>query len=168
MRHGLGALPWSDVINIAGNQIRPIQSVMLTASEFDSRLECNHPWRTVAAQPDAEQSRRRRSRIAQGSESGLRGRFARDSRVPQNRETEIRVIEHVEELTVDAQLHALRQLKPLGQIQVAPEEIRAAQCIPAEIAELAILRTVAAGTGAGAWIDDGNKRVRVEPLDRAG
>jgi hypothetical protein len=74
-------------------------------------------------------------------------------RVSQNREAEIRVIEHVEELAVDAQLHVFRQLKPLGQIQVAPEEIGTAQCVPAEIAELAILRAVAAGTGAGAGID---------------
>src|SRR5207245_5334564 len=60
-----------------------------------------------------------------------------------------------------------RQLEPLGQIQVTPEEIRTAQCVPAEIAELAVLRTVAAGTGADARIDDRNKRVRVQPLDRS-
>src|ERR1039457_7659284 len=43
-----------------------------------------------------------------------------------------------------------------------------AQGVPAEIAELAILRAVAAGTGPGARIDNRNKRVRVEPLRRSG
>src|ERR1017187_5629795 len=40
-----------------------------------------------------------------------------------------------------------------------------AQCVAAEIAELAILRAVAAGTGPGARIDNRSKRVGVEPLD---
>src|ERR1039457_1317587 len=75
------------------------------------------------------------------------------------------MIEDVEELTVDAQLDMFCQLEPLGQIQVTPEEIGTAQCVPSEIAELAILRTVATVAGAGARIDGRNKRVRVEPLD---
>jgi hypothetical protein len=57
----------------------------------------------VSAQPDAQQSRGRRSRIAERSESGLRRRFARNSRVPQNRKTEIRVIEHVNFARLDQQ-----------------------------------------------------------------
>jgi hypothetical protein len=64
------------------------------------------------------------------------------------------VIEDVEELAVDAQLDAFRQLEPLGQIQVTPEEVRTAQCVPAKVTELAILRAVATGTGTDARIDD--------------
>jgi len=78
------------------------------------------------------------------------------------------MVKHVEELTVNAQLYAFRQLKPLGQIQVAPEEIRPAQCVPTEVADLAILRTVvAASASARARIDNRNKSIRIEPLDRS-
>jgi hypothetical protein len=39
------------------------------------------------------------------------------------RKSEVRVVEDVEELAVNAQLYMFRQLKPLGQVQVAPHEI---------------------------------------------
>src|SRR5579871_4708592 len=58
------------------------------ASEFQSRLKCNHPRRAIAAQPDAQQSCRWRTRVAERSESGLRGRLARNSGVTQDRQTE--------------------------------------------------------------------------------
>ena len=72
---------------------------------------------------------------------------------PNHRETEIRMVEDIEELPVDAKLHALRQLKPLCQIEVAPSEVGTAEGVAAEIAELAVLRVVAAGAGACARID---------------
>ena len=75
------------------------------------------------------------------------------------------MIEQIEELTFDAQLHVFGQLEPLGEIQIAPDEIGAAQRVSAEVAELAICRIIAAGTGAGAWIDSGNERIGIEPLD---
>ena len=78
------------------------------------------------------------------------------------------MIEHVEELPINAQLHMLRQLKPLGKIQVAPDEIGAAQRISAEVAKLTIRRAVTARTSAGTWIDRGDESIRVEPLDGAG
>jgi hypothetical protein len=105
--------------------------------------------------------------VAECSEFGLRGRLARNPRVPQNRKTEIWVIEDVKELTIDAQLHAFGQLEPLGQIRVAPEEIGTAQGVPAQTAELAVLQTVTPHTGTGARIDNRNERVGVEPLDRS-
>ena len=58
------------------------------------------------------------------------------------------MIEHVEELTVDTQLHMFRQLKPLGDIQVAPDEIGTAQSVSTKVAELAIRRAVTACTTA--------------------
>ncbi len=77
--------------------------------------------------------------VAERAESGLRGRLARNARVRQDRQPEIRVIEHIEELAVDAQLHAFGQREPLGEIEIAPEEIGPAQRIAAQIAELAVL-----------------------------
>ena len=78
---------------------------------------------------------------------------------------QIRMIEDVEELPVDAQLHALGQLEPLGEVQIAPDEIGTAQRVAAEIAELAVLRTVAARARARARIDRRNERIRIQPLD---
>ena len=75
------------------------------------------------------------------------------------------MIEDIEELTVDAQLYLFGELECFGQIQVAPEKIGAAQCVPAQVAELAVPCAVAARAGPGARIDGRNKRVRVQPLD---
>jgi hypothetical protein len=49
-------------------------------SELYARLECNHSSRTVAAQSDPQQTRRRRSGGGQGAETGLSGRLARNTR----------------------------------------------------------------------------------------
>ena len=61
--------------------------------------------------------------------------------------------------------HMFRQPEPLREIKIAPDETGTAQRVSAEIAELAIRRTVAAGAGSGARIDARYKRIRVEPLD---
>src|SRR5580658_10514542 len=141
------------------------RAVSPAGSEFQSGLERDHARRAVAAQPNSQQSGGRRSRVAESSESGLGGRFARNPRVHQIRKSEVRVVEDVEEPTINAQLHTFRQLKPLGQIQVTPDEVGTTQCVPPEIAELAIGWAITACTCAGARIDGRNKRVRVEPLD---
>src|SRR5216684_8445691 len=57
--------------------------------------------------------------------------------------------------------------EPLGQIEVVPEEIRAAQGVAAEGSELASLRAVATIALSGARIDGRHKRVGIEPLTRA-
>src|ERR1700733_2778381 len=57
------------------------------------------------------------------------------------------------------------QLEPLGKIQIAPNEIGAAQRVSAEVAELTIRRAVTPRASSGAWIDRGDESVRVEPLD---
>ena len=79
----------------------------------------------------------------------------------------IRMVEDVEELRFEPQLHALGQRKPFRQVEVAPEEIRPAQRVAAEVAELAILRRVAAGAGARARIDGRDEGIGIEPLNRA-
>src|SRR5215467_10958033 len=81
-------------------------------SEFEPRLKRDHARRTIASQAHAQQSRRRRRRIAERTESGLRRGLPRNARVPQNGQAEVRVIEHVEELPIDAQSHPLLQRKP--------------------------------------------------------
>ena len=58
---------------------------------------------------------------------------------------EIRMVEDIEELRVDSQLHALGHRKPFREIEVTPDEIGTAQGVAAEISELAILRVVATG-----------------------
>ncbi len=82
--------------------------------------------------------------------------------------TRIRVIENVEKLSFDAKLHSFAQSEPLRQVKIAPEEIWTAQRVSSQISELALLRTIAAGASASARIHSGNKRVRVEPLNRSG
>jgi hypothetical protein len=62
---------------------------------------------------------------------------------------EIRMVEDVEELTLKPQLHMFGQGKPFRQVEVTPEEIGSAQCVAAEVSELAILLAVAAIAGSG-------------------
>ena len=76
------------------------------------------------------------------------------------------MIEHIEELRVQAQSHVLVQRKPFGEIEIAPEEIGTAQRVAAEISELAILHRIPAVARSGAGIDRGNKSVGVQPLNR--
>ena len=56
----------------------------------------------------------------------------------------------------------------LGYVELGVGEVRAAEVVAAGVAELAVGGRVAAGTRAGAGIDDGFKRIRVEPLQAAG
>ena len=111
-----------------------------TRLELEAQLKGDHARGAVAAQADAEQSRWRRSGVGERAESGLRGGLAGDAGEDHAGKAEIRVIEDIEELAVDAQLHALGQREPLRQVEIAPGEIGAAQRVAAEIAELAVLR----------------------------
>jgi len=77
------------------------------------------------------------------------------------------MVEDVEQLRVESQLHTLVERKPFGDVEVAPEEVGAAQSIAAEISELAVLSIVTAVASFGARIDSRDKRVWVEPLNRA-
>jgi hypothetical protein len=77
------------------------------------------------------------------------------------------MVEDIEELSFQVQLHLLSQREPFGQTEVVPEEIGATQGIAAEVSELAILRAVAAIALSCAGIDRRHKSVRIEALNRA-
>ena len=61
------------------------------------------------------------------------------------------MIDKVECLTFEAQLFMFTQGKPFRDIKIAPREIGTAHSVPSEIAELAILRIVAASASARFW-----------------
>ena len=82
-------------------------------------------------------------------------------------QAEVRMVEDVEELRIDAQLHVLAHLEPLRQIQIAPDEVRPSESVAPKIAELAGLRAIASGAGARARIDRGYEGVRIQPLNRS-
>lgn len=75
--------------------------------------------------------------------------------------------EQVEELRIEPQLYLLAQTRPLGEKEVASEELRTAQRIAAQSSELAVLRRAAALASASTstGIDYRNERVRVRPLN---
>ena len=80
----------------------------------------------------------------------------------------VRVIEDIEELRLQPELHVLGQREPFGQIEITPDKIGTAQRVAAEVSELAVLRAVSAVARAGARVDGGDKRIGIEPLNRAG
>jgi hypothetical protein len=59
------------------------------------------------------------------------------------------MVEYVEELSIKPQFHTLTNWKPLRNVKIVPEKIGTAQGITGEVAELAILRNVAAVAGSG-------------------
>jgi hypothetical protein len=75
------------------------------------------------------------------------------------------MIEEIEELTFHAERHVLVNGKLLGQIQIAPGEVRSAQRVASKIPELAVLRRVSAIAGARAGIDSRDKGIGVQPLE---
>ena len=109
-------------------------------SELDSRLKRDHAGTAVASQSDSEQSGGRGGGVRQRTEAGLCGRLSRNTGQHDARQAEVGMVEDVEELSVESQLHPLAQRKPLGDVEVAPEEVGAAQSVAAEISELAVLR----------------------------
>src|SRR5271165_4109452 len=75
------------------------------------------------------------------------------------------MVEDVEGLRLQAKFHPFAQAEPLGQIEVAPDEVRAPQRIASKVSELAVLRRIASQAGPGTRIHRGDKSIRVEPLD---
>ena len=134
-------------------------------SEFQASLERDHSRRTVAAQPHTQQAGRRRGRIRQGAEARLGRHLAGDPGINHGWQSEVRVIEKVEKLGVEPQLHLLGERKPLGQVEIAPHEVRAAQSIATEISELTMRRGVTVRACPGARIDGGTKSLRIQPLN---
>src|SRR5579884_389398 len=155
LREGLGA---ESLIDGVGNRQYiertniAKRSMTLSLSELEPRLEGDHPRRAVAAQSDAQQARGRRGGVRQRAETRLRRRSARNPREREHRQAEVRMIEEIEKLAVNPQLHALAQRKPLRQVQIAPDEIGPAERIPPQVADLAVRRNVAPGAGAGTRI----------------
>ena len=148
------------------------QAVLLTCmrpppSKFHSRLKSDHARGAIAAQANTKQPRWRGGRVAQRSESCLCGRFAGDACIAQNGKAKVRMIEDIEKLPVDAQLHVFPQREPPGYVKIAPREVWAAECIAAEIAKLAVLRSITAHTRTRAWIYSRDKGVGIEPLNRS-
>src|SRR5208337_2033018 len=118
-------------------------------SELQASLKRDHSRTAIATQPDAQQAGRRRSCVRKRSKARLRGRTSWNAGLHHAGEAEIRMVEDIKELTLKPQLHMLGQGKPFCQVEVAPEKIRTAQGIAAEVSELAILRAVAAIAGSG-------------------
>jgi hypothetical protein len=153
-------------------------------SKLHAHLERDHARRAVAAQTDAEQTcwwRRRGSKRPKpnlGAARSIGAYLSRDAGVHIARKREIRMIKYVEELSVETQLHALRNGKPLGEVEIAPEELRAAQGVAAQISKLACLWAVSSIAGSCgqdlpvgelllARIHSRDKGIGIEPLNRA-
>ena len=122
-------------------------------SELEPGLKRDHSWRAVSAEPDAKQTCWRRRRICQPAEPSLGGGSAGDSGVNDGWQRKISVIEQIETLNVQPQFDFLGQRERFGQIEIAPNKVRAAKRVPAKISELTVARAVTADAGAGAWIN---------------
>ena len=70
--------------------------------EFEAELKGDHAGRAVAAQADAEEARWRRRRVGEGAEAGLSDGPGGDAREDHVGQAEVRVVEHIEELDVEA------------------------------------------------------------------
>src|SRR5271165_3072118 len=139
-----------------------------SSSEFQPRLKGNHARTAVAAQSDPEQSSGRSGGIGQGAETSLCGRVAWNAGQRHAGETEVGMVEHVEELSVESQFHTLGDRKPFREVEITPEESGTAQRVAGEISELAGLRAIASVAGSGCGIDRRDERIWIEPLDGAG
>ena len=73
-------------------------------SKLQARLKSNHTRGAVAAEADAEQAGGRCGRVSEGAETGLRFRLAGNAGQNHAGQSEIRMVEHGEELAVYAQL----------------------------------------------------------------
>ncbi len=77
------------------------------------------------------------------------------------------MVEYIEELDVEPQLHVLGQGKPLREVEVTPRKIGTAQRVTPEVSELAILGAVASKACPSARIDGRDKGIGIEPLNCA-
>ena len=71
----------------------------------------------------------RRGGVSQRAKSSLRGSLSWNAGQQHAWESEIRMVEEIEELSLKSQLHMLRQGKPFRNVQIAPQEARAAQSV---------------------------------------
>src|ERR1700741_3081362 len=77
------------------------------------------------------------------------------------------MVEYVEELRVEAHLHALRQRKPFRKVEVAPGKIWTPQRVAAEISELTVPGAVTTKACTSTRVNRRGKSIRVEPLNRS-
>ncbi len=75
------------------------------SSELQTGLKGNHARGTVAAEPDSEQARWRGGRIRQRAETGLRRGLPRNADLHYAWQSEIRMVEDIEKLTLKPQLY---------------------------------------------------------------
>jgi len=136
-------------------------------SELQPELQRDHSRTAIAAQAHSQQSGGGRRRVGERPKSRLCGRLSRNARVHIAGESEVWVIENVEELGVQAKSYLLANGEPFGHVKVAPEEVRTAKGIAAKRPELAVLETIAAVAVASAGIDRRYKSIGIEPLNRA-
>ena len=135
--------------------------------KLKAQLKGDHARGAVTAEADAQQAGRRRGRVGEGAETCLRSGISRNAGEYHARKPEIRMVEHIEELDVEAQLPLLGQRKQFRDVEIAPRKIGTAQSVAAEISKLAIRGTVAAEACASARINRRDKSVGVEPLNGA-
>lgn len=77
------------------------------------------------------------------------------------------MVEEVKELPVNPQFDALAEREILGQVEIAPGEVRSSQRVAPQVSELTILRGITAHASARAWIYSRYESIRVQPLFRA-
>ena len=72
---------------------RKLRDRDVASLKLQAQLKRDHAWRAVAAQPDAEQASRRRSRVSKRAEPSLRSRLPRNASQHHAWKPEIRMIE---------------------------------------------------------------------------
>ena len=77
------------------------------------------------------------------------------------------MVEQVENLRIEPQFHLVIEWKPLGEVEIGPNEIRTANRVAPEISELAVTRSIAAKAGAGAGVYRRNESIGIQPLNCA-
>ena len=75
--------------------------------KLEAELKGDHAGGAVAAETYAEEARWRRGGVGEGAEAGLSGGLAGDTGEDHVGQAEVWMVEHIEELDVEAQLHAL-------------------------------------------------------------
>src|ERR1700676_2593667 len=100
---------------------RAINRVSIGDLKLHAHLKRDHARRAVAAQTDAEQPGRRRRGVRDRAKSALRGRFSGNSGRHHAWKRKIRMVEHIEKLSVETQLHALGHWEPFCKVKIAPE-----------------------------------------------
>src|SRR6516164_3485211 len=103
----LQPLPASTICFHTGQIVGPRGNLTGGESEFQARLKSDHARRVVASQADAQQARGRRDRVGQRAEPGLGGWLSRNACKHHARKAEIRVVEGIKELSLQAKLCAL-------------------------------------------------------------